>query len=204
MNKILVIAAHPDDEVLGCGGMIARMEDVFVFFLGAGRQGEEKENSERIYKVSNILRFDFSIDGDYPDNQFDKVPLLEMVQNIEELIEHTKPDTIFTHYRNDLNIDHRIAYQATITAARPKGEVKEIYSYEIPTSTNWGFPISFSPDFFIDISDTVGRKIQAYSIYTSEVGFMRDADTIKTFSFYRGQMCGLMHAEAFETVRRVI
>lgn len=205
MNKILVIAAHPDDECLGCGGMIARMECVYVYFLGEGRAGEEKENQKRIAKVSNILGYNYAIDGGFEDNAFDTHPLSWIISCIEKVIEGYNPDTIFTHFRNDLNIDHRITYQATITAARPKGEVKEIYSYEVPTSTNWSFPLSFSPDFFIAIHPRdMGKKVEAMQQYTSELDEYKDSDAIWNLAKHNGYMADCVYAEAFETIRRVI
>ena len=185
--KVLVVAAHPDDEVLGCGGTVERLKregnNVQHFILGGGR-------------------------GDPLDNQFDKRPLLFWVKVVEHEIIRVKPDIIFTHYEKDLNIDHRITYQAVITAARPQPDccVKEIYSFEIPSSTEWSFPTSFSPDVFyaIEQNDITHKQAIMCDTYKEE---MRDSphprseQGIYILARYRGMQVGCDYAEAFKTVR---
>jgi len=188
-KRVLVICAHPDDEILGCGGTTARLtkegHDVFVFVLGKGR-------------------------GTFNDNAFDAQPLLNWVQNVKKEIKRCQPDIIFTHYEKDLNIDHRITYQAVITAARPQPGccVKEIYSFEILSSTEWAFPISFSPDVFYDIIETIDSKLDAMrDKYKSELRkdpHPRSYVGIQHLAEYRGMQVGLLMAEAFKTVRRIL
>lgn len=187
--KVLVIAAHPDDEVLGCGGTTERLK---------------REGNKIKYLVLGQGR------GDELDNRFDKLPLHHWAQIVEENIKRYQPDIIFTHYEKDLNIDHRITYQAVITAARPQPGccVKEIYSFEIPSSTEWAFPTSFSPDVFYDITLTLEKKIgQLYRRYSPELKkypHARSEIGIRTLAEYRGYIVGVPYAEAFKTVRRII
>ena len=188
--KYLIVASHPNDEVLGCGGTIERLKrenhKIDIWILGRGR-------------------------NDPLDNQFDKEPLLFWVANIESAIECFKPDIIFTHYEKDLNIDHQITYRAVITAARPlPGQcVKEIYSFEIPSSTEWAFPPSFSPNVFWQISrDDLNKKkemmVEKYLREIREWPHPRSQLGIETLAMYRGMQCGVEYAEAFKCARRII
>jgi len=149
MNKILIVAAHPDDEILGCGGTIARLVKegnvAYTLILGEGitsrdktRDAKKRKNEiEQLKKQTLQANKEIGVKKvftyDYPDNRFDTVPFLDIVKTIEEVKDKIKPDMIYTHYCNDLNIDHKITYNAVITATRPvKGEnVKEIYSFEV-------------------------------------------------------------------------
>ncbi|MCP4229719.1 MAG: PIG-L family deacetylase, partial [bacterium] len=172
-KKTLIIAAHPDDEILGCGGTAARLvnegHDVYTVILGEGitsrddtRQREKRETEiarlkKQIHDANGIIGVkDVSI-YDFPDNRFDSVPLLDIVKVIEAVKDKIKPQVLFTHYENDLNIDHQITYRAVMTATRPQtGEtVKEIYAFEVLSSTEWNFPLTFSPDCFFDITGTI-------------------------------------------------
>lgn len=187
--KVLVVASHPDDEILGCGGTIERLK----------REGHEAENL-----ILGKGR------GDTLDNQFDKLPLLNWIVVIEGNIKAIKPDIIFTHYEKDLNIDHRITYQAVITAARPQPGccVKEIYSFEVLSSTEWAFPTSFSPDVFYDITDYISIKEKTlmahYEDEMREYPHPRSRMGIDVLASYRGMQCGCRYAEAFKTVRRIL
>ena len=147
--KILVIVAHPDDEVLGCGGTIARLtgeeHDVYLAILGEGitsRYDKREQANQRIIKelqdrsrqVSKLLGVKELCLYDFPDNRFDTVPLLNIIKIVEKLINRFQPQTVYTHHGGDLNIDHVITNRAVITATRPVGNcpVKEIYAFEVP------------------------------------------------------------------------
>lgn len=188
--KVLVVAAHPDDEILGCGGTIERLK---------------KEGHEVDYRILGQGR------GDALDNQFDKVSLLIWVQTIECDIKRIKPDIIFTHYEKDLNIDHQITYQAVITAARPQPRccVKEIYSFEVLSSTEWICSTSFTPNIFYKLTEkAIEEKWSVFrNVYGIEVRAWphpRSMKGIWTLAKFRGMQCGCEYAEAFKTVRRII
>ena len=225
MKTILVIAAHPDDEVLGCGGTIARLtsegSNVYTLILGEGvtsrdrkrdlakRENEiaelkkQAENANRILGVKKVYTFDF------PDNRFDSVPLLDIIKTIEETKDGFKPDIVFTHHIGDLNIDHQVTFKAVMAACRPAiGEsVKEIYSFEIPSSTEWNEPSSltyFMPDYFVDVNKSLDIKINALKEYKTELREFPHPRSLKALELNAeqwGVKMGFEAAEAFKTVR---
>ena len=221
-KKILIVAAHPDDEVLGCFGTVSKLikegYEAYTLILGEGKTSrldtrkveENKEQLEilndEIKKANDIIGIKKCFVYDFPDNRFDSVDLLDIIKVISKIKEEIKPDIIFTHYENDLNIDHKITYQAVITATRPieNESVKEIYSFEILSSTEWQYPISFSPDVFFDIQDTVELKLNAMRCYKSELCIYphpRSLEGIELNAKYNGMRVGKNYVEAFKSVR---
>lgn len=221
-KKVLIIAAHPDDEVLGCGGTAARLvkegHDVYTAILGEGitsrddtrqpekraeefaRLKEQSQDANEILGIKELFLFDF------PDNRFDTVPLLDIVKVIEKVKKNVEPGIIFTHFENDLNIDHRITYRAVMTATRPlPGEtVKEIYAFEVLSSTEWCFPLSFSPDCFFDITAAIDIKTAALEKYQGELKEYPHPRSIKGMRLNAeqwGMKTGVSYAEAFKVVR---
>ena len=163
-NSVLIIAAHPDDEVLGCGGSIAKFSKegikVTVAFLADGEssRGNSKNYDDLILnrrqnakKALNILGCNSIEFLDYPDNRLDSIDLLTIVKSVETLIDKYKPYTIFTHFQNDLNIDHQITHKAVMTACRPQPNfcVKKMFFFEVPSSTEWNTGESFIPNYSI-------------------------------------------------------
>lgn len=226
-NTTLIIAAHPDDEVLGCGGTIARltneMKNVYVAILGEGvtsryskREQADADAIEKLRnnskRVSEFLGVKELFLHDLPDNRFDTVPLLDIVKILEALIDKVKPLTIFTHHGGDLNIDHSIIHRATLTATRPIAgqSVKKVYAYEVPSSTEWAFAQFakvFHPNVFIDIGETIEKKAKAMEIYESEVRSFphpRSPEALKSVAKRWGAVAGLEAAEAFELIRGII
>lgn len=221
-HRVLVVAAHPDDEVLGCGGTVARKVknggEAYTLILGQGIASRyKKANAQKIrdqieelkksvYAANEIIGVKEVFAHDFPDNKFDTVSLLEIVKVIENIKNKIKPDIIFTHYEKDLNIDHQITYKAVLTATRPLPNevVKEIYSFEVLSSTEWNYPTTFAPDVFFDISDTIDIKIKAMSEYKSELGEFphpRSLQAIKLSAEYWAMRVGMKYAEAFKAVR---
>ncbi len=225
-NSVLVIAAHPDDEVLGCGGTIARLsaegKSVSVVFLADGVTSREQNEVPNQHKISTrhisannackIIGAQISGFGDFPDNQFDKIPMLKIIKYVETMIEKHSPDTIFTHSACDLNIDHKIANQAVVTACRPqKGyPVKTILFFETPSSTEWqvpGFVNLFAPNWFVDITDTINLKLKALRAYKDELKSWphpRSIQGVDHLTRWRGATIGVEAAEAFMLGRNII
>lgn len=217
-SSVLVVAAHPDDEVLGCGGAIAKHVDsgdaVSVMFLtgGTGARGDSvnaevnrKEAAIGALERLGVSKYFFN---DLPDNELDKVSLLTIVREIERVIDVVNAQEVYTHYFGDLNIDHQLACRATITATRPQPHetVKKILLYEVLSSTEWNFHTknTFSPNYFVDVTDYMKHKLDAIQYYESEMRkppHSRSLDNLKNLMSVRGNTVGLNYCEAFEVAR---
>lgn len=225
-KRILIVCAHPDDEVLGCGGTIAKLVkrgcEAFTLILGEGitsRYLNKNTDNKEIKKELNLLKKQAiranEILGvkevffkNFPDNKFDSIDLLEIIKAIEEVKREVKPEIIFTHSRHDLNKDHRLTYEAMLTASRPLVEetVRSIYSFEVLSSTEWNYPQGFSPNLYFDIEETLEIKLEAMKAYSLELRRFphpRSVEGIKIKASQRGMEIGLRYAEAFEVIRDV-
>ena len=223
---ILVVVAHPDDEVLGCGGTVARLaregDDVYIAILGEGitsryDQRDQADQSlidalrTRSQQVAELLGAQEPFLYDLPDNRFDTLPLLDVIKIVEGLVERLRPQVIYTHCGGDLNIDHAVVHRAVLTATRPVLDclVKEIYAFEVPSSTEWSFgqfSPAFRPNVFLDISATLETKLRAMEVYESETRpfpHPRSVGALRANAQRWGSVAGVMAAEAFELVRRV-
>lgn len=223
--SVLVVAAHPDDEVLGCGGTIARLaqegKDVTIAILGEGITSRYQDRSKadqelvealqkRSQQVADLLGAKNLFTYDLPDNRFDTVPLLDVIKIVEDLVERVQPEVIYTHHSGDLNIDHVIVHRAVLTATRPQAgqPVKAIYAFEVPSSTEWAFDqfSPFQPNVFADISLTLETKVKAMALYESEARpfpHPRSPKALRALARWRGSAVGLEAAEGFEMVRDV-
>jgi N-acetylglucosamine malate deacetylase 1 len=220
-KTVLVVAAHADDEALGCGGTIARHvanEDrVHVVFMADGVKSRANASAadidrrlEAMTKARNILGISSVECLDFPDNQMDVVPLLQIVQRLEQVIERIKPSVVYTHYHGDLNVDHRLTHQAVMTACRPVpgSSVREIYGFEILSSSEWANPLSapFVPTLFVEISDHLAAKLAALEAYEEEIRVAphtRSVEHVVTLARHRGYSVGLQAAEGFLVYRAV-
>ncbi|MBW8308964.1 MAG: PIG-L family deacetylase [Candidatus Paracaedibacteraceae bacterium] len=220
-RKILIIAAHPDDETLGCGGTILKHQqngdNIYLIWMTNGINARVSVSAEeklaRTQGYQAALKFikpeSYKL-FDFPDNQMDTVPLLSVTQSLESEIIQIAPDIIYTHCPQDLNVDHVMTYKALITATRPgsKSFVKEIYGFEVPSSTEWNFGApSFEPDTFVDITDWIDQKKELLKCYKDELRSFphaRSMENIIALNQVRGATANLPYAEAFITLRRVI
>jgi LmbE family N-acetylglucosaminyl deacetylase len=225
-RTVLVIAAHPDDEVLGCGGTAARLaregDHVYLAILGEGitSRYEERAQADRKLlddlhgKSSQVARLLGAKDlfmVNLPDNRFDTVPLLDVIKHVEDLVQRLRPDTIFTHHPADLNVDHVVLHRAVMTATRPTAShpVKDVLAFEIASSSEWSFsqfdPV-FRPSVFYDIAATLETKIDAMQHYESEARpfpHPRSPDALRAIARRWGTVVGVPAAEAFALVRSV-
>lgn len=228
INKILVIAAHPDDEILGCGGSIHKWTQqgkiVHALILAEGVTSRRNErdpglDKEQIEHLHKSVEKAHKVVGtksysllDFPDNRMDSVDLIDVVKSIENAISTIQPDTVITHHPYDLNVDHRIIQQAVLTACRPQpnSTVQSILFFEVPSATDWqiqGPQNQFYPQLYVDISGSLESKLKSLEAYSSE---MRDWPHSRSIAHaeilakHRGATVGLSAAEAFSVGRIII
>ena len=226
MDKILVIAAHPDDETLGCGGFLAKYggANIRVVFIAEGtscRFNIDMLNSQTV--TNNITeRNNFSIEAmsifgvsdikfyNYPCGRLDSIPILDINKIIESEIDDFGPKIVLTHSEFDNNNDHRIVYRSTMMATRP-GAIKEltkVLSYEVPSSSEWSFSKAFNPNIFEVLERKhIEKKWKALKCYKSEVfpyPHPRSYEGIIALSQYRGMQTGVEFSEAYQLIRSVV
>ena len=221
MKTILVVAAHADDEALGCGGTIAKHvasgDLVYVAFLADGVTSRLESNESDHYLRETAAENAQKIFGTkkyymlgFPDNRMDSLGLLDIVQKLEKVVQEVQPQVVYTHHIGDLNIDHRITHQATMTACRPVpgSSVEEIYAFEVLSSTEWQSPgyLPFLPNVFVDISNFVEIKEQVLEKYSEEMRpapHSRSIENCIRQNAVRGSSVGVLYAEAFECIRYI-
>ena len=226
--KVMVVTAHADDETLGCGATIKKLtsagNEVYLLILAELGYGARYTSAqiktvdtpkiiEYIKKSSEILGFKWILsDYCFKDNQFDSHPLLDIVKTIEKYKEKYNPEVIYTHNSRCLNIDHQNTYRAAVTATRPMREepVKDLFTFEIPSSTEWKFGGSiFTPNIFVSLTKKeVEAKIEAFKCYESEIRncpHPRSVEGVLNLMKFRGYQCGSLsgYAEAFYLVRSI-
>jgi len=226
-SRIAVIAAHPDDEVLGCGGTLARLtregHQINILLMADGERS--RENAEQSIDSALLSARNIAAERackilgctsvkalNLPDNRLDGLDQLDIVKQIEHFIERYQPSTVFTHHAGDVNIDHRVVHDAVIVACRPQPEhpVKELLFFEVPSSTEWrppGSAVTFTPNVFFDISQTLDLKLKALQIYEKELRnfpHSRSLKAIEALARWRGATVGVEAAEAFILGRKLI
>lgn len=226
MEKILVVAAHPDDEIIGVGGTVRKLvnegKEAYCIILAEGMTSRTQEMQNELNhspaelkkdaeRAAEIIGYRWVKTFNLPDNSMDSVARLNIIHLIESTINEIKPDTVFTHFGGDLNIDHQITFESVLTACRPmKGtSVKQLFCFETLSSTEWSFgniKNAFSPNYFYDISDTLEDKCNAMLVYESELReypHPRSICGLKTNASRWGMVVGKNAVEAFECIFKI-
>ncbi|MBH41274.1 MAG: GlcNAc-PI de-N-acetylase [Candidatus Magasanikbacteria bacterium] len=221
MSNVLVIAAHPDDELLGCGGVAIKHAQagdlVYALILGEGVASRDEyandafsELRQEAKRAGDIIGFKEVFFSDFPDNRFDSVALLDIAKEVEKYVADIKPEVVYTHHGYDVNIDHQKIYHAVITACRPCNDncPKELYTFETLSSTEWQHKDhkQFSPNVYVDIKDVLEQKVKAMEAYASEIRdfpHSRSSEGIRVLAKFRGIEAGMYAAEALCLVRKL-
>lgn len=221
-DTVLVVAAHPDDEVLGCGATLARHaaagDRVHVLILADGvgaRQDGPGEAAAARMQAARDAAACLGVEPprllDLPDNRLDSLPLLDIVQRVEAVVAELRPRVLYTHHAGDLNIDHRIAHQAVMTACRPVPGAcwRRIFCFEVASSTEWQTPRAqdaFLPNWYVDAGATLARKLEALQAYADELRpwpHPRSLQAVEYLARWRGASVGMEAAEAFMLARAI-
>jgi LmbE family N-acetylglucosaminyl deacetylase len=213
-RRVLVIAAHPDDELLGCGGTVAlhsaRGDDVTAVIACEGeslRYGPcgMREHTAKACATLGIVDVR---QLDYRDQTLDCVPLTDLIQQLEAIVRDVQPAIVYCQHGGDINRDHELLFKATLVATRPTEHcIEAVMAFDTASSTEWGFPSTFTPDTWIDISSTLERKLEAMACYVTEVRpypHPRSLESLHHRAKAWGNRCCLDAAEVFMTVRRVM
>jgi LmbE family N-acetylglucosaminyl deacetylase len=227
-DSVLVVAAHPDDEVLGCGGTIARHaeagDQVQVLIVAEGatsrqQQRDRGQANDELSALAQAAQQAGAILGaqgvellDLPDNRLDSLDRLDLIKQIEERIARHEPQVVYVHHAGDVNVDHRRLHEAVITACRPTPSqpVRRLLSFEVASSTEWQPPGSappFQPNWFVDISAQWPRKREALAAYSSEMRpwpHARSLEALEHLARWRGAQVGVEAAEAFCLLRQLV
>ena len=227
-SRLLVVGAHPDDEMLGCAGTLARHaeagHEVHILIAGEGATARSPEISSggtpaEVQALREAAKRAAAAIGaleprflGLPDERLDGMHLLDLVKRLENVLEEVRPTVVYTHHGGDLNLDHRLIHQAVMTACRPMpGQgVRCIYTYETVSSTEWGSGATgefFAPTRFVEISAQLEKKMEALRIYHAEMRpfpHARSLEGIRALAALRGTSVGMEAAEAFMVVRELV
>jgi LmbE family N-acetylglucosaminyl deacetylase len=215
-RRVLAIVAHPDDEVLGCGGALALHADagdcVTVAIACEGeslRYGPGGVNqAEHIREAAKVLGLSEVRHLGFPDQRLDTLSLVELITPLEKVVAEVRPAVVYCQYGGDINRDHYVLFQAALVATRPIEEhLRVVYAFETASSTEWAYPRTFVPDTWIDISTTLERKIQAMACYKSEVReypHPRSLESLRHQAAYWGNQVCVPAAEVFATIHHVL
>lgn len=223
MKKVLIIAAHPDDDILGCGGLMSKYREKVSFkviFIAEGSScryslsdtNDQINNAIQERNTFGVKALELMGVKDYkfynlPCGRLDQIPIIEINKIIEKEILDFKPDTVFTHSFEDTNNDHLIVHRATQMATRPQvnSSIKKVFSYEVLSSTEWRFTKTFSPNYFEFLSkedvDNKWLALKKYESETKDFPYPRSKDGIFTLAKYRGIQSASHFAEAFTLIR---
>lgn len=220
MNRVLVVAAHPDDELLGSGGTLVKHVDggdevhAVVMSEGASSRYDgdmDAELASAADRSAAVLGLSSISLWQLPDQRLDTLPLIEVTQRVEEVVQELRPDFVYTHWPHDVNSDHGVVARATWTACRPYSApfLRRLAAFETPSSSEWAWPLpetGFRPQLYVDVSETIEVKLKAISCYESELRdypHPRSVQALRERAAYWGSHVGVAAAEAFMVLREL-
>ncbi len=213
-RRVLVIAAHPDDEVLGCGGTVAKMVQsghcvqTIIACEGASHRGIQQQDGDEHFadQAAAVLGVDNVFMLNFPDQQLDTLTLTSIISPIEKIVFEFEPNILLVQFGGDLNRDHELLFKATMVAARPTVPcIEAIYAFDTASSTEWGYPRSFIPDTWVDIARSLDTKLRAMSCYQTELmpyPHPRSLEALRHKAHAWGNQACMDAAEVFVTVHR--
>ena len=223
-KKVLIVAAHPDDDILGCGGMLSKYKKIYdfkVLFIGEGSScrfddlDKRKDVIEKTIEIRNNYAMNalqiFGVTNtafhNLPCGRLDTIPIIQINKIIESAIVDFQPDALLTHSEFDANNDHRIVYRASIMAARPGvfKNLKTLMSFEVLSSSEWNFSETFLPNHYESLTlKDLNYKWRALRCFESEIRkypHPRSEEGLKTLAMFRGMQSGQKYAEAYKVIR---
>lgn len=215
-KRVLVIAAHPDDELLGCGGAVAlhtkngdQVTSIIVCEGDSLRYNDISEGHQnQIFEAAKVLGVKDIRSLKFPDQKLETVILTDLIQPILDILREVKPQIVYCQYGGDVNRDHKILFEAILVATRPTEEFLEtVYAFDTVSSTEWGYPRNFIPDTWIDISTTLDQKLEAMSKYETELRDYPHPRSLKALeykAYATGNECLMEAAESFMTIRKTL
>ena len=220
-KSVLVIAPHPDDESLGCGGTLLRHKrdgDEIHWLIITGMSSGQGFSSEKISvrkaeiaEVDKSYGFKSTFELGFPPAQLDILPMGDVISAISKVVNDIRPDTVYTAYRNDAHTDHQVVFDAVMAATKSFRYpfVKEVLAYETISETDFGYKPEdggFKPNVFVDIAEHLTRKLEILDIFESEMGefpFPRSGEAVSALAKVRGVQCGALAAEAFMLIKGI-
>ncbi len=215
-KRVLVIAAHPDDELLGVGGTIALHaragHKITCVVVCAGNLKHDPDGAKGVWDQAHVAAAELGCEDlrllDFPDQALDTFPLTEVITPLEEIVERVQPNVVYLQYGYDINRDHQLLFQAALVATRPmEAYIEAIYAFDTVSSTEWAYPRSFNPDTWVDISQTLEQKIAAMACYETELRdwpHPRSLHSLRVKAESTGSQVVCPATETFMTIRRVI
>ena len=217
-DRVLVVAPHPDDEILGCGGTLMRLRHqgsdlTWLIVTGISEDSgwptdRVRERDAEIARVAELIGFSEVVNLRLPTAQLDTMPMRDLIDKFSDVFQAVRPNQVFLPSRLDVHTDHRVTFDAAAACTKwfRNPSVRRVLAYETISETGFGLSseFAFHPNYFVDISDFLERKVEAISVYKSEVGdfpFPRSVEAIRALAAYRGAASGFSAAEAFQLLR---
>jgi LmbE family N-acetylglucosaminyl deacetylase len=216
--RTLIIAPHPDDEILGCGGTLLRRKNEgaqlgWLIATGISEQAgwdpeRVRQRDTEIAEVSGLIGFDHVFNLRLPTTRLDELPMQELVAQFSAVFKAFQPEEVLVPHSSDVHTDHRVVFDVATACTKwfRYPSVRRVLAYETLSETDFALPggPAFQPNFFVDISQYLERKLAAMSIYKSELGefpFPRSIESLRALAAVRGAASGFRAAEAFQLLR---